>query len=70
MLNGAGLTGDLRNKTWAEYVMTATYLSNVIATRKRVHLSYFTILNPSCMKNLKYLAKLGWLLPRIKSKQS
>ena len=27
MLNRAGLKGDLRNKIWAECVMTTTYLS-------------------------------------------
>jgi Reverse transcriptase (RNA-dependent DNA polymerase)/gag-polypeptide of LTR copia-type/Zinc knuckle len=33
MLNGAGLKGDLRNKIWAECVMTTTYLSNVLSTK-------------------------------------
>jgi hypothetical protein len=32
ILNGASLKGDLRNKIWAECVMTTTFLSNVITT--------------------------------------
>jgi hypothetical protein len=30
MLKGAGLEGELRDKTWAECVMNVTYLSNII----------------------------------------
>jgi hypothetical protein len=33
MLNGAGLTGDLRNKIWAECTMTTTYLSNILSSK-------------------------------------
>jgi hypothetical protein len=33
MLNGAGLKDELWSKIWAEYAMTTTYFSNVIATK-------------------------------------
>jgi hypothetical protein len=33
MLNGAGLTGDLRNKIWAECTITTTYLSNILSSK-------------------------------------
>jgi hypothetical protein len=33
MLNGAGLTGDLRNKIWAECAMTSTYLANMLSSK-------------------------------------
>jgi hypothetical protein len=36
MLNGAGLTGDLRNKIWAECAMTTTYLSNILSSKSRL----------------------------------
>jgi hypothetical protein len=33
MLNGADLGGELRDKIWAECVMNAIYLSNIISTK-------------------------------------
>jgi hypothetical protein len=33
MLNGAGLEGELRDKTWAECVMNVTHVSNIISTK-------------------------------------
>jgi hypothetical protein len=62
LLNGAVLEGELRDKIWAECVMNAIYLSNVISTKSSfkcpfdllyVEKQHFTII-------LKYLAKLEW----------
>jgi hypothetical protein len=36
MLNGAGLTGDLRNKIWAECAMTTTYLANIRSSKSNL----------------------------------
>jgi hypothetical protein len=45
MLNGADLGDELRDKIWAEYVMSATCLSNIILTKLslKVHLSCYTV---------------------------
>jgi hypothetical protein len=33
MMNGAGLSGDLRNKIWAECAITTTYLANILSSK-------------------------------------
>jgi Reverse transcriptase (RNA-dependent DNA polymerase) len=61
ILNGAGLKGDLRNKIWAECVMTTTYLSNVIATRSNMK-SPFELLydtKPVLPEELKIFGEVG-----------
>jgi hypothetical protein len=61
MLNGAGLTGDLRNKIWAECVMTATYLLNVIATRSNMKSPFELLYSTRAIlhEELKVLGKVG-----------
>ena len=61
MLNGAGLEGDLRNKIWAESVMTTTYLSNIMTTKSSVK-SPFELLygsKPVLHKELKIFGEVG-----------
>jgi hypothetical protein len=61
MLNGTGLTGDLRNKIWAECTMTTTYLSNILSSKSSLKalLSYCLAVSPSYIMNLRYLVKLA-----------
>ena len=61
MLNGAGLKGDLRNKIWAECVMTTTYLSNVIATRSNMRSSFELLYHtkPILPEELKIFGEVG-----------
>jgi hypothetical protein len=40
MINQAGLKGDLRNKFWAECVMTITYILNVITTTSNLKIPF------------------------------
>jgi hypothetical protein len=43
MLNGAGLQGQSRERIWAECVMSATYLSNVISTKLSLKIPFKSI---------------------------
>jgi hypothetical protein len=61
MLNGAGLEGELRDKTWAECVMNVTYLSNIMST-KSIFKSPFELLygeKPKLHDNLKMFGEVG-----------
>jgi transposase InsO family protein len=62
MLNGANLEGELRDKIWAECVMSVTYLSNIISTKSNLK-SQFELLYGEKQHNTiisKYLVKLEW----------
>jgi hypothetical protein len=61
MLNGAGLEGELRDKIWAECVMNATYLSNIMSTKSSFK-SPFELLygeKPKLQNNLKMFGEVG-----------
>jgi hypothetical protein len=60
-LNVTGLTGDLRNQIWAECVMAATYLSNVIATRSNMKSPFELFYNtkPILHEELKIFGEVG-----------
>jgi hypothetical protein len=72
MLNGTGLTGDPRNKIWAECVMTATYLSNVITIRSNMKSPYELLYNtkPILHEEIKIFGKVWVVTTKDKSKQS
>jgi hypothetical protein len=68
MLNGAGLEGQLREKLWAECVMTVTYLSSILSN-KSTHQSPFELLcgvKPTLHKNLKVFDDVGVVTTRDK----
>jgi hypothetical protein len=61
MLNGAGLTGDLRSIIWAECAMTTTYLSNIISSKSSLK-SPFELLfgsKPILHYDLKIFGEVG-----------
>jgi hypothetical protein len=61
MLNGAGLTGGLRNKVWAECAITTTYLSNILSSKSSLK-SPFELLfgsKPILHYELKMISEVG-----------
>jgi hypothetical protein len=58
ILNGACLKGDLRNKIWAECVITKTYLSNLLSTKSSFKSPFDSFFGG------RYLENLEWLLLR------
>jgi hypothetical protein len=72
MLNGAGLTGDLRNKIWAECAMTTTYLANILSSKSilKSPFEFCLALSPSYIMSSKYLVKLEWSLQKTRSNPS
>jgi hypothetical protein len=61
MLNGADLEGELRDKIWAECVMNAFYLFNIISTKSSLK-SLFELLygeKPKLHDNLKIFGGVG-----------
>jgi hypothetical protein len=68
MLNGAGLTGDLRNKIWAECAMTTTYPSNINSSKSSLK-SPFELLfgsKPILHYELKIFGEVGMVTTKDK----
>jgi hypothetical protein len=61
MLNEASLEGELRDKIWAEFVMSVTHLSNIMSTKLSFK-SPFELLygkKPKLHNNLKMFGEVG-----------
>jgi hypothetical protein len=61
MLNGADLEGELRNKIWAECVMSVTHLSSIISTKSSFKSPFelFYGEKPKLNDNLKMFGEVG-----------
>jgi hypothetical protein len=60
-LNGAGLKDKIRSKIWAEFVVTTTYLSNLISTKSGNKCPYELLFGckPKLNLSLKSFGEIG-----------